>query len=433
MRRAFAIAGLVLAAGSVHADVIVDWNQELLSAIQENNVAPPAAARLMAMTHLAQYDAINSITDARRSYAANMVCSPTTSKEAAAASAAHRVLSQAFPTRATQLNARLASHLGAIPEGPNKAEGLSVGTQCADAIFGVRSSDNSGNGFVFTGSNATGQWRQTPNAPGSGTSAPGALPHWRTVTPFAVSSASQFAAPVVPSLTSQAYTDAYNQVKDLGSQTSTTRTAYQTDTAFLWRAGGNTVTPPGQWNQVAQQLAVANSLSLEDSSRMFALLGMAVADAGITAWESKYRDNFWRPITGIREGDSDGNDATVGDANWTPLFQTPNHPSYVSGHSTFSAAAAAALAGFFGSDAHTFTVTGDGRTRQYASLEDAAYDAGMSRIYGGIHWMFDNTAGLESGANVGAWVASTQLTVPSPAGFALLGLGGVMVARRRRA
>jgi hypothetical protein len=362
-----------------------------------------------------------------------MVCSPTTSKEAAAASAAHRVLSQAFPTRATQLNARLASHLGAIPEGASKAEGLSVGTQCADAVFGLRSSDNSGNGFVFTGSNAVGQWRQTPNAPGTGTSAPGALPHWRTVTPFAVMSATQFAPPAAPSLGSQAYVDAYNQVKELGALNSTTRTTYQTDTAFLWRAGGNTVTPPGQWNQVAQQLAVANSLSIEDSSRMFALLGMAVADAGITAWEAKYRDNLWRPITGIREGDSDGNSATIGDANWTPLFQTPNHPSYTSGHSTFSAAAAASLAAFFGSDAHTFTVTGDGRTRQYASLADAAEDAGMSRIYGGIHWMFDNTAGLQSGADVGAWVAATQLTVPSPAGLALLGVGGLLVSRRKRA
>jgi len=264
-------------------------------------------------------------------------------------------------------------------------------------------------------------------------SAPGALPHWRTVTPFAVNSATQFAAPVVPSLNSAEYTAAYNQVKELGAQNSASRTAYQTDTAFLWRAGGNTVSTQGQWNQVAQQLAAANSLSIEDSSRMFALLGMAVADAGITAWESKYRDNFWRPITGIREGDVDGNADTVGDAAWTPLFQTPNHPSYVSGHSTFSSAAAAALREFFGSDAQTFTVTGDGRTRQYTSLEAAAQDAGMSRIYGGIHWAFDNTAGLASGNAVGEWVVGTQLTVPSPTGLALLGLGGMMVSRRRRA
>jgi hypothetical protein len=342
------------------------------------------------------------------------------------------VLLQAFPTRATQLNARLAGHLAAIPEGASKSEGTTVGTQCADAIFGMRSSDNSTNGFTFTGNTGVGQWRQTPNAPGSGTSAPGALPHWRTVTPFAVNSATQFAAPVVPGINTAVYTAAYNQVKELGSQFSATRTAYQTDTAFLWRAGGNTVTPPGQWNQVAQQLATVNSLSIEDSSRMFALLGMAVSDAGITAWESKYRDNFWRPITGIREGDVDGNNDTVGDANWTPLFQTPNHPSYVSGHSTFSSAAAAALRDFFGSDAQSFSVSGDGRTRQYTSLSAAMQDAGMSRIYGGIHWAFDNTAGLYSGSGIGSWVVGTQLTVPSPSGLALLGLGTAVAIRRRR-
>jgi membrane-associated phospholipid phosphatase len=235
-----------------------------------------------------------------------------------------------------------------------------------------------------------------------------------------------------PALNSPEYAAAFDEVRRLGSASSVERTAYQTDTAFLWRAAANTVTPPGQWFEVAQQLANTQNLSTEETSRMFALLGMAVADAGITAWETKNTYNFWRPITGINLADTDGNDLTTADPSWTPLFVTPNHQSYTSGHSTFSAAAATVLANFFGTDSMTFTVTGDNRSREYHSFSAAMQDAGMSRVYGGIHWQFDNQAGLLSGSQVGAWVYQNAFQVPAPSVAGVLGLGGLLAARRRR-
>jgi membrane-associated phospholipid phosphatase len=432
--RGFAVAALALVAGGLSTtalaqNVVVDWNQALLDSISASNTAPPAAARQMAMTQLAVFEAVNSIDRTFNPYASYIPCPNPTSKEAAAATAAHRVLSTLYPARTATFDSLLNQHLGNVADAAQRSEGVSLGSTAGNAILAQRTNDGSaGNVSVPDGTNP-GEWRRT--APSF---ANPALPHWRYVTPFAISSATAFRPPAPPSLTSAEYTAAYNEVKELGSINSATRTQYQTDTAFLWRAGGNTVTPPGQWNQVAQQVATGQNLSIVDSARLFALLGMAEADAGIVAWEAKYADLLWRPITGIREGDNDTNPDTVGDANWTPLFATPNHPSYTSGHSTFSAAAAAILTQFTGSDNFTFTVTGDNVTRQYTSFSTALADAGMSRIYGGIHWQFDNIAGKASGWNVGREVFGTQLTaVPAPAasGVLLTGLG-LIASRRRR-
>lgn len=430
MKTCTLIAAITLAAGgfttTAHADVIVDWNQELLSAIAATNMAPPKAARAMAMVHTAQFEAVNSIDRNFRNFQQYFNCPTGTSKEAAAAQAAAGVMLDLFPTRAAQINARLTSHLSGISEGVAKIDGITLGGQAASAMLANRATDNSSSTVPFTNGTQPGQWRTVP-----ATAAP-ILPHWGSVRPFVVASSSQFAAPAAPMLTSAEYASAYNEVKELGRSNSTTRTQYQTDTAFLWRAGGNTVTPPGQWNQIAQQVAAARSLNIEESSRMFALLGLAVADAGVTSWETKYTQLIWRPETGIQLGDTDGNAATISDGSWTPLLATPNHPSYTSGHSTFSSAAAAILRNFIGGDNFTFTVSGDGRTRQYTNFTDAMNEAGMSRIYGGIHWQFDNQAGLAAGTDVGNWVFANALAVPTPGAVGALAVAGLFAARRRR-
>jgi hypothetical protein len=332
-----------------------------------------------------------------------------------------------FPARQAIFDARLAADLGAIANGAAKSNGIALGQASAASMLAARSSDNSSMSIVHNGGTAPGQWRPTPSGFQSA-----ALPHWRYVTPFVVNSAQQFMAPPPPSLSSNEYATAFDEVRRLGSASSAERTPYQTDTAFLWRAGGNTVTPPGQWCQVAQQLADTQGLNTEQSARLFALLGMAVADAGITAWETKNTYDFWRPITGIQLAGTDGNDLTVADPSWQPLFNTPNHQSYTSGHSTFSSSAAALLAAFFGTDNLGFTVTGDGRSRPYTSFSAAAADAGMSRIYGGIHWQFDNTAGLQSGGAIGSWVFDNAFQVPAPGVLGLLTAGLLAAGRRRR-
>lgn len=427
--RAIAMA-IVAAAGcmapAAQADVIIDWNRQLLDSIRTSNVAPPVASRMMAMVHTAQHDAINAVSNRYATYQQGFSAPSDTSKEAAASKAARDVMAQFFPSKVQQFDAQLNSHLGSIAPGAARDQGLALGSAVASGLMNLRSNDGSNNiGGPETGGTAPGQWRPTGPA-----FAPALVPNWGKVTPFAVNSSKQFMPGPPPALDSAQYAAAYNEVRELGSLTSSIRTQYQTDTAFLWRAGPNTVTPPGQWNQVAQQIVMSKNLSLEDSARTFALLGMATADAGFTSWETKNTYDFWRPETAINISGANGLQPCDADPSWKPLFTTPNHQSYTSGHSTFSSSAATVLALLFG-DNQTFTVEGDGRSRTYSSLWAAAQDAGMSRIYGGIHWQFDNQAGLASGSAVGAWVVSTAL-IPGPSAAGVMAISGVLALRRRR-
>jgi membrane-associated phospholipid phosphatase len=208
-------------------------------------------------------------------------------------------------------------------------------------------------------------------------------------------------------LTSAAYTAAFQEVKSLGASDSTTRTPAQTEIALFWAGAAGTFTAGGYWNQIAQTVAVEKGNSLVQNARLFALLNVTQADAAIAVWDAKYAYNFWRPVTAIRAGDTDGNPDTTADPAWTPLLVTPNHPSYTSAHSGVSGAAAGILAAFFGSDAVPFTIGSDGVpgvTHSFSSFSAAAQEVADSRLYAGIHWRFDNTAGLTLGGKVGAYV-----------------------------
>jgi hypothetical protein len=423
-----AACGLVAACSAVaSADVILDWNRELLSSVAAESMAPPRVSRLMAMVHVAQYEAVNSVSRTHRAFTSYIDCPDEVSKEAAAARAGRDVLAALFPHRAAQYDALLASHLSGIAAGTAKTNGLSLGQTAAARILSMRADDGSSTVVVDNGSNDIGRWRPTPPA-----NATGLLPNWPNVTPWTMTSGSQFRPPPPPALTSAEYAAAYNEVKRLGSATGSDRTAEQTDIARMWAAGGGTVTPPGMWNQIAQQLSEHRGLSIDENARLFAMLGVGVTDAAVVSWDAKYEYDLWRPVTGIQLGDLDGNDATAGDADWMPLLTTPPFPAYTSGHSTFSAVSAEILASFFGTDDLSFTASGVGITRSFNSLWAAAEEAGMSRIYGGIHWQFDNTAGLSSGRDLAQYIAANFFLVPSPSGAAVLFLGTLTLARRRR-
>jgi membrane-associated phospholipid phosphatase len=406
---------------------VLDWNDTLLNAVSTTSMNPPAASRAMAMMHTAVYDAVNSVNPTRRGYYRVYDNPAGTSAEAAAAVAAHGVLYQLFPSRRPQLDSALAASLDAITDGPGKAAGITLGGQSAAGILSLRSNDNSSLVVPYTPGTGVGQWRPTP--PGY---ANALLPNWKYLTPFAMSSGSQFRPPAPPSVGSPEYTAAYNEVKSLGGVGSLTRTTEQSDIALMWAAGGGTVTPPGQWNQIAAQVAQARGNTMEENARLFALLGLGLADAAVVAWDCKYTFDYWRPITGINEGDTDGNPDTAGDASFIPLLASPPFPAYISGHSTFSSSGATILADFFGSDSAAFTVTSAGITRSFTSFQTAAEEAGQSRIYGGIHWQFDNQMGLACGQEVGTLVGDTMLLVPAPGGAALMGIAGLAVVRRRR-
>jgi hypothetical protein len=282
----------------------------------------------------------------------------------------------------------------------------------------------------YTGGTNPGDWQPTP--PGFATNP--LFQQFATVTPWTMTSGDQFRQGPPAALTSAEYTAAYNEVKELGRIDSVTRTVEQTQIARLWAAGGGTVTPPGQWNKIAQQLSDSQGNTLEEDARMFALLNLSTADAAVVSWDMKVEYDLWRPVTGIRAGDTDGNPDTIGDAGWAPLLNTPNFQAYTSGHSTFSGAASKALEMFFGTDLLGFSLTADdvAITRSFSSLSAAAQEAGMSRIFGGIHWQFDNTAGLTSGAGLGEYISRNFLQVPAPSAAGLGLLAGLIGLRRRR-
>jgi len=431
-----AVMALSTAATTTRADVILDWNNTLLESIRTAATNPPMASRHMAMVHTAIYDAINSIDNTHRAYHLNISVPGTTSREAAAAQAARDVLAAIYPAHVATFDTVLTTHLNAIPNSLDKTVGISLGRSVALSMITLRSRDHSTDIVLYSPSGLIGRW--SPTLP---TNAAALLPNWPFVTPWAMTSGSQFRNQVgPPALDSTTYVDAYNEVLDLGSATSATRTADQTDIAWFWADDSGTSTPPGHWNRIVQTVAVQQVNSLSENARLFALLNIALADAAIVSWDNKYYTDFWRPITGIRQGDTDGVAGTIGDPAWVPLIRTPSFPSYTSGHSTFSGAAAEVLAHFYGTDNISFTTSAEGFAapdRSFTSFSQAAGEAAKSRLYGGLHWQFDNEDGMTAGMALGNFVYNTQLqAVPEPgtlvmAGFGAIGMLGLHAFLRR--
>jgi hypothetical protein len=384
-------------------DPVLLWNDVTLRAIRADRAPPPRASRALAMVSAAVFDAVNAIERKYQAYLPQPTAPAGASAEAAAITAAYRTVAALFPAQAAKFESMTSAQLSALPDA-GKADGVAVGEAAAAAILANRTNDLPASP-PYTPGTDPGDWRPTPPA-----NAAFLLPGWGGLKPFAMTRGDQFRPAAPPSLTSAEYTAAYDEVKQLGGATGSTRTADQTEIAQFWAAGGGTETPPGMNNRIAAEVAGRRKLSLVDSARVFALLNLAEADAAVVAWDAKREYDYWRPITAIREGEADGNPATAGDSTWTPLIATPPFPAYTSGHSTFSAAGAAVLTALFGDVAFT-TWSGDlpGVARSFPNFTAAAEEAGMSRIYGGIHYQFDNTYGLSSGRQLGEYVAANFL------------------------
>jgi RHS repeat-associated protein len=387
-------------------DVILTWNHIALAAIQRENTPAPAAARVLGMVHTAMYDAVNAIEQKYGVYRVD-ASAPTGADEiAAAAEAAARVLAAIYPNQQAYFSAALDSSLLDGATAADKAAGVALGDTVAANIIAWRQQDGARNPAAFNPTTAIGDWQpDLPNYDGA------LLPKWGSVTTFGLTSGSQFRPAGDPSLTSALYTTAFNETKDYGSRDSTLRTADQTQSALFWSDGGGTYTPAGHWNDIAATAASVAGKSLLDNARLFAQLNVALADAGIAAWDAKYTFDAWRPITAIRQADKDGNPLTSADPNWVPLINTPPFPEYVSGHSTFSAAAAAVLDKTFG---NTFAFNSGSVglpnvTRSFTSFDAAAAEAGQSRIFGGIHFQFSNQDGLALGKQIGDYVAANLM------------------------
>lgn len=396
---------VVPSADVVAPDIVLQWNEVMRETVRTTGTAATFATRIMAITHAAMYDAVNALDRTHEPYLIDALAHPRASREAAVAAAAHRALVTLFPAQAATFNAKFITMLNAIPDGKAEDDGVALGQSVADQILALRQNDGSVNTLpAYTGGTAPGQWRPTPTA-----NAPGREPHWPGVTPFALTSADQFRPAAPPSLDSAAYTAAFNEVKQLGSATSATRTLDQRDIALFWNNGTGTATPPGHMNLLAQIVAQQQGNTLEENARLFAALNVAMADALISTWDAKYEYSYWRPVTGIRLAADDGNAETAPDAGWSPLIATPAHPSYTSAHSTVSGAAAVVLADFFGADNIAFTLPCQNPAlpaRSFSSFSQAAAESAVSRLYGGIHWSFDNNVGLTTGNAIGQYVAA---------------------------
>jgi len=351
--------------------------------------------RSFAILQAAEYDAVTSITHHDSPYLFSVPAPRDARPDAAADQAAHDVLTALYPSMKSELDTMLAGELASIADSRGKRDGARVGARVAEQLIRLRSFDGSAaTPPPFVAGNRPGDYRPTPpNFP-----AP-VFTNWASVTPFVLRSAQQFRPGPPPPVTSAAYAEALNEVKSLGQDSSTTRTADQTAAGKFWGSAPVWNT----WNQVAQNLAVTRHASLERTATVFANLDLALADATIGLYDAKYHYLVWRPVTAIRLGDTIGNPGIVGDPNWTPLAVTAADPSFPGAHSTISQAAATVLTAFYG-HRQQLAITLNGVTRSFASFQDAANEAGLSRIFAGQHTRLDHIAGQQLGARVADFV-----------------------------
>jgi len=401
-----------------------------------HQLGPGRASRAMAIVQVAVFEALNAITGRYESYTGLPQAPADTSIKAAIAQAAHDTLVELYPSHAAQFAEQLVDDLAKVedPEGQKEA-GIDLGRHAALSILELRANDGSNHpeprvGVDYIPEDGPGIWRQDPIS-----KHPLALgARWAEVKPFVLASASQFRIAPPPAVDSAAYAAAYEEVFLLGGDgltTPTERTADETSAAIYWAYDGlpSLCAPPRLYNQIVVQLAEEQGLDIVDTARLLALVNVAMADAGIAAWESKYYYKVARPITVIRAGDDDGNAETAGDANYTPLGApasnstganfTPPFPAYPSGHAAFGGAIFQMLRDVFGTDDIQFTFVSDeynGKTvdnqgnvrelhpRSFANLTQAEDENGQSRIHLGIHWSFDKDEGILQGRRIADYV-----------------------------
>ena len=400
------VAALAAAAAPARADTVTDWNDAASAAIV--GVAkqpPPVAVMSFAMVQGAVYDAVDAIDGRHRPYLVAPAARRTDSEDAAAATAAFRVLTGLFPAQQPALQARYDASLAAIPDGPPKARGVTDGLVAATAMLAVRADDGRFGQFTPATGTTPGAWR--PTLP-SFASDP--APWIGNVRPFLVDTVERLRISGPNPLTSSAYARDFNEIKSVGALHSTTRTADQTDAAIWWQENAFSL-----YNRILRTIAADRHLSTADGARMLAMTNLAAADAAIGCWHEKYRWNFWRPITAIREADTDTNPATTADSEWLPLFDpstpvapgapplvTPPFPDDPSGHACATGAIVTTLQQFFGTDRVAFSARSNesGTTRHFDRLSDVLREVIDARVWAGIHFRTSDEQGAQLGETV---------------------------------
>ena len=406
-----AILAILLAApASVRADAVADWNLIAIQRIAEANPAhpPPVTFIDMAIVQAAIYDAVQAIERHYKPYHVEIE-GASGSPAAATAKAARDVLVNLFPDQTPTIdniyNQYLKDHSLSSAD-----PGVAVGATAAAGIIALRANDGRfpPGQMPFVGGSNPGEWCPTDSFIGTPPAPPPFSPmaaRWvANVTPFALKSGDQFRAGPPPPLTSPNYTRDYNEVKAMGARFNSSRSDAQTDLALFWASNY-----PALWNRALRDIAEAQNLNIGDSARLFALVNLAMADAIVTAWDSKVAYVSWRPLTAIRSGNDDTNPDTVGDSEWQPLINNPNYPDHTSGANNNSGAATRMLELFFGTNEMSFIVKTTNaaaiqQTRTYSRFSDAAQDVVDARIYEGIHFRFADEDARKQGRHVAQWV-----------------------------
>jgi hypothetical protein len=391
------IAGVwvAAAAATVHADAVTEWNAIMQATVETAD--PFLRLRTAAIMHVAVFDAVNSIGREHEPYLRRIPASPRASKEAAAIAAAHRVLSVLHPEAAATLHEQRDRTLAAA--GGAVHQGTAVGIAAADAILALRAHDGSDAVVPYTPGTDPGEWQPTPPD-----FIPAFMPGLGRVDPFSLRDGAQFRLEPPPALDSARYLRDYAEVKRVGDAASTDRPQDRTDVARFYAL----TEPVGIWCPAARQAAEAQGTSLTENARIFAWLAMAIVDGAIAVFDTKYSYNLWRPVTAIRAS----GDTTPGDTSWLPLVDTPPFPTYPSGHAGFGAAARRVLEHAFGEHGHSMTLTNPlvpDVALHYTTFEQITRDIDDGRIYGGVHFRFDQEDAARLGRRVGQYILEHEL------------------------
>lgn len=447
-----ALLGLGLALlcpATSRADVLGDWNSQALMAVRSTDQTSAESTRNFAILYTAIYNAVEGIAGDYELFTSAGYSGPSgtapagASMEAAVAAAAHTIMTSLYtdPGLSTGFTTLYSTQLSGIADGQAKIDGINFGTLVANDIINWRTLDGASDANdpgLYTPVGTVGRWQPTPPAYSAA-----ALPGWGDVKTFAITGPGPYQTSLGMSnadyVQTAQYAADYNQVQSLGSASSVTRTPDQLSAAYFWAGRPGTNTVAGLWNQIAQTVTENGGLTLQQRARVFAAMNVAMADSAIVTWATKFDVDFWSPILAIANGSADGNAATIEDAAWAPLIDSPNLPAYFSDHSALSAAAAQILAALMGNNNINFALgsdtDGDGLAdilRNFAGFLQAAEEAGLSQIWAGNSYGTGNTDAQTAGASVATTVLNTQFAlVPEPGAALLVALGAGLMFRRR--
>jgi hypothetical protein len=400
-----AVAGIALIASmpSAFANVITDWDEKAIAAVAPmsslGGTNPYLAQRMMALVHIAMFDAVNSIERRYRPYLVQLPTDLTTSKEAAAAAAAATILATIDPNSTDKMKITMESYLTSIPEGAAKLNGIKLGAAVAEKVLEARAKDGSNAPDAYRPRTTPGVYVPTPITISS---------MWPDMKPFVMTKGSQFRPKPPIALESKEWARDYNELKDFGGQNSTKRTTGQTETAQFWLVG-----PPVAYHPFVGKLVIAKQMDVLDSARFMALIAVGITDSIIAVLDAKYHYNFWRPITAIRNGDNDGNPATEREATWQPIANTPMHPEYPCAHCIQSGSVAGVVKAVFGTmdipEIVMTSPTAPGITHRWTNMTAFTDEIAAARIWSGFHYRFSTRVGTQMGLQIGDYVVKNTM------------------------